>query len=47
MRVNIYLGNKLLENNKFFRSFAKAQNYCDYICPQKYGTGYYHFVIIK
>lgn len=45
MRVNIYMGNKLLEENKFFRSLEKAQTYCKFVCPKIYGAGYYYPII--
>lgn len=47
MRCNIYMGSKLLEKNKFFRSFDAAERYCKFICPKIYGTGYYYPVIVK
>lgn len=47
MRVNIYLGSKLLEENKYFRSLEKAQTYCKFVCPKNYGAGYYYPVIVK
>lgn len=47
MRCNIYQGERLIEQNKFFRSIIKALSYCDVICPQKYGNGNYYPVILK
>lgn len=47
MRCNIYRGDRLLEENKFFHNLIKAISYCDIICPQKYGDGKYHAVIVK
>lgn len=47
MRVNIYRGERLIEQNKFFRSIIKALSYCDIICPRKFRDGKYHPVILK
>ena len=41
------MGNKLLEENKFFRSLEKAQTYCKFICPKIYGHGTFNAVIVK
>lgn len=37
MKVNIYLGSKLLEENKCFGSLDSAWTYCKYVCPRIYG----------
>lgn len=47
MRCNIYMGNKLIEQEVFFCSLITAQKYCDYACPLKYGSGHYYPVIVK
>lgn len=47
MRVNIYRGDRLLEERIFFRSLDKAKAYCEFICPRKYGSGKYYPVILK
>ncbi len=47
MRCNIYMGNKLLEQDVFFFTLQKAELYCRYACPLKYGSGDYHAVIVR
>lgn len=46
--VNIYnASNQLLEERKFFRSWEKAKNFVEFVCPKIYGAGKYFFVILK
>ena len=47
MRINIYRGEKLIEQNKFFRNLFTANTYCKTVCISKYGTGIYYPVIVK
>ena len=47
MRCNIYRGPQMLEMNVFFWTFEKAEKYCKYICPTKYGSGNYYAVIVR
>lgn len=49
MRVNVYLGSKLLEENKYFRSLDSAWTYCKYVCPRIYGgnASLYNPVIVS
>lgn len=47
MRVNIYDNERLIEQNKFFKSIIKAKTYCMFVCPSKYGRGNYYPVILK
>lgn len=46
MRVNVYLGSKLLEENKFFRSLDSAWTYCKYVCPRIYGGKSYLYTCV-